>query len=364
MWFFEELGDILLFRHKELIAEMGKEGADVLGIIFWVALVFLAATIIIPIITAFTAKKNPAVTTRTTTTIRTIDTGGMDMDDLVQGMGGTNAYFGDAPVNVGNLYYHYQPDNQPVIQRSTEQRRIVEEYFIVKNVFIKKKPVLYAALAFLATSLILLIIAFSNKEPWAWIATGVGGVITYLLFRHYSKSVIIKPGPMLTDLQYEKLVEEKIKRLNVEELGLKRLGLDPDQVTEIRPITLRDKVVAGHSLLRYDGRDKNKLHSSTQYVTLLYFTDDQIYVYKLQFDMCCDVQEEWAQEFFYKDICDISTYVSRNVLSTRLGKISYSSVKFRIIASNSSIGFEMDGANPNVDSIQAMKQKVREKKNA
>ena len=140
-----------------------------------------------------------------------------------------------------------------------------------------------------------------------------------------------------------------------------RLGLDPDQVKEIRPIVIRDKVINKTSLTVSSEKDRS-IHSSTQHVTYLYFTDEQLFVYKIQFDMCCNMQDEWASEFFYKDICDVSSYTSRNVLKVGNFEYEYSTVAFNIIASNSQIGFELNGANENVGSIQAMKQKIREKK--
>jgi len=203
------------------------------------------------------------------------------------------------------------------------------------------------------------------------ILIGVVAVITAIILKYLSSDsmkkfeesikVSVAPKKLMTDEEYEKLVDKKIQDMNIEQLGLEKLGLDPDQVKEIRPIVLRDKSLTKHSFRVYSEKGRS-VHSSTQYVTYLYFTDDQLFVYKIQFDMCCNMQDEWAHEFFYKDICDIQSYTYKNILKFDSFSYEYSTVSFNIVSSNSKIGFEIDGANENVGSIQAMKQKIREKK--
>ena len=142
---------------------------------------------------------------------------------------------------------------------------------------------------------------------------------------------------------------------------MKNCPLSPFNEDGINKMNDYDKVIKNTSLT-VRNKNNNSLHSSTQHVTYLYFTDEQLFVYKIQFDMCCNMQEEWASEFFYKDICDVSSYTRKNVLKAEDFEFEYSTVSFEIIATNSKIGFDLDGDNENVDSIQAMKQKIRDKK--
>ena len=276
-------------------------------------------------------------------------------------------------------YYRYQKDNQIVIERTAEQKRVLDEYFIVRNYktttcnsSLKKTANLLKTVSnvLLWPGVVLGIVGLSaNILPLGVAglvaaAGGIGCIVgNNVLSKKFEDSIKVKVAPqqLLTDEEYEKLVDAKIEEMDIAQLGLDKLGLDPDQVKEINPIVIRDKVINDDSLTVRNKKD-NTIHSSTQHVTYLYFTDEQLFVYKIQFDMCCNMQYEWASEFFYKDICDISTHTSRNVLQIDDFKFEYSTVTFNIIASNSKIGFVLDGNNENIGSIQAMKHKIREKK--
>ena len=274
-------------------------------------------------------------------------------------------------------YYRYQNDNQVVIKRNEEQQRIKDEYFVVKNIetttcdsSLKKKAkkiksissamlwigIILGAIGIIGDKTALLVIGIMSV-----VASIVCRVVNSKLLKKFQESikVTVAPKKLMTDAEYEELVAKRIEAMNIGQVSLDKLGLDPDQVKEIQPIILKDKVIKDHS---FRVKNKDSLHSSTQHVTYLYFTDEQLFVYKIVFDMCCNMQEEWASEFFYKDICDVSSYTTKNVLAIDDFKFEYSTVSFEIIASNSKIGFDIDGDNENVGSIQAMKQKIRERK--
>ena len=278
-------------------------------------------------------------------------------------------------------YYRYQEDNQIVIERTEEQKRIFEQYFVVKNIKtttcdsdLQKKAgtVRLISNLLLIPGIILGIIgAIKMDDSKALLAVGIILAIVGIVLKFVASSfkkrfeesikVTVAPKKLMSDAEFEGLVKAKIDAMNVAQLGLERLGLDAEQVREINPIVLSDKVIKNTSLT-VRNKNNNSLHSSTQHVTYLYFTDEQLFVYKIQFDMCCNMQEEWASEFFYKDICDVSSYTRKNVLKAEGFEFEYSTVSFEIIATNSKIGFDLDGDNENVDSIQAMKQKIRDKK--
>ncbi len=285
-------------------------------------------------------------------------------------------------------WYRTQDVEQPVITRTEEQQRIVDEYFIIRNYTTtncisayKKKHktmklisnfVLPIGLVLAGINLIKTGFDFKAAFENAWFIIGlittVGGIVCKIVANNFKKkfeeSIKRKTAPkkVMTDAEFEQLVTEKIESMNIAQLGLDRLGLDSDQVKEIHPIVLSDKVFDEvQSFIVYNEKD-GSLHSSTQHVTYLYFTDEQLFIYKIQFDMCCNVQDEWAKEFFYKDICDISSHTKRNILRYGNSKIEYSTVAFSITSTNSEIGFALDGDNENIGSIQAMKQKIREKK--
>lgn len=309
------------------------------------------------------AKKNQSTGTGTTSSTAA-STGHAEIGDVDK-------------VETESGYYRYQGDKQHVIKRTEEQQKIFEEYFVVRNIktttcnsSLKKiaKTMKLVSRVLFWLGVLLGGIGVLKKLP-AMIVIGALAVIAAIVCRGESSSFMSRfeasiksttaPKKLMTDDEFEALVNAKIESLNIGQLGLERLGLDVDQVREIRPIVLRDKVIDETSLIVQEGYS---LHSSTQYVTYLYFTDEQLFVYKIQFDMCCSMQDEWTSEFFYQDICDVSSHTSRNILKGENFEFEYSTVAFNIIASNSSIGFDMAGDNEKIGSIQAMKQKIREKK--
>ncbi len=261
-------------------------------------------------------------------------------------------------------YFRYQKDKQIVIQRNAEQQKIFDEYFVVKNYVVKKTPILIACIIAIVLGAIFCLVYFTNNDKQAFFIIGIIlAIIGVILEIVYKKTIKIIPKKVMTDKEYEDLVDKKIKAFDVVTLGLAKLNLDAEQVKEIEPIILRNKVITDTSLTVFNDKDKS-LHSSTQYVFVLYFTDEQLLVYKIQFDMCCNLLHEWTSEFFYKDICDLSTHCENNVLTLGKSQIEYSTLAVDIISTNSQIGFVMDELNMDNQSIQAMRQKLRDKKYA
>lgn len=261
---------------------------------------------------------------------------------------------------VGNSYYRWQQDRQPVIERNAEQQKIFDEYFVIKNEIHKNKYFLIIGAIAALIGVVLVLSALA-----AGVALLIVGIIIFLvgavLLVLYFVNVKTEPKTVMTDEEYEHLVEERIKLMDVRKMGLEKLELDEEEIKEVEPIVIRDKDIIGSSLKVFNS-DNKALHSSTQYVILLFFTDEQLLVYKLQFDMCCNLQIELTSEFFYKDICDVSSHEQRNVLAIGEDKFEYSTITFNIISSNSEIGFTMDGESERYNSVLGMKQKIREMK--
>ena len=256
-------------------------------------------------------------------------------------------------------YYRFQEDRQVVIGRNEEQKKIFDEYFVIENVATGKTPLLVAGLILLVIGIILA--AVGANTAGLLVGGILAAVVGIILLIVYKTNKTYKPKAVMTDEEYEQLVSEKIAGMDVPKMGMERLGLDADQIREIRPIVLRDKVITDTSLEVYN-RENGSLHSSTQYVVVLYFTDEQLLAYKLQFDMCCNLRDEWTSEFFYRDICDISSRMEKNILTVGDLKFEYSSTEVEIVSTNSRIGFVLGANNPAAASVQAMKQKIRERK--
>lgn len=185
----------------------------------------------------------------------------------------------------------------------------------------------------------------------------------------------------INDQQYDDLVAKKVAELNLRQKAIAKIGLDEDQISEISPVNFQgydcsEAVTKSDLGLVYYGKHDSKLRS-TQYESVwLFFSDTQVYMYKYHFDMISDNKKVNTEEYFYRDITNFSTQ-AETVEAFELkigctGKMKLDDKKKKN-KEYSQFGLIVPGANffcsttnsSNVDeSISAMKQKLREKKNA
>ncbi len=182
----------------------------------------------------------------------------------------------------------------------------------------------------------------------------------------------------ITDEQYDEMVQAKLKSLNLKKKALDKIGLDESQVNEIAPINIQgfdlsNDVKKARRYAIYNGKDN--VARSTQYEAVwLFFSDTQVYMYKYHFDMLSDNKKEITEEYFYKDITNFSTSDEtvevtkyKQTLSGKKPDKTYTRDYSRFsLAVTSGDKFYCSTTNTNNvdDTINAMKQKLREKKNA
>ncbi len=174
----------------------------------------------------------------------------------------------------------------------------------------------------------------------------------------------------MTEDEYLAAIAEKIREMNVQQRALNKLGLDISQVSEIEPKEFRNFYYESGVLLK-DG------NSSKFQVTWLFFSGDQVFVYDLIFDMCCDSEYERTLEYFYKDITCVyakDTVKEVTALDVSLGgclrrkpKVDESkgyikTTGFYIVVPGDEFHCSMRAGNHVRDMVFAMKQKIREKK--
>jgi hypothetical protein len=158
------------------------------------------------------------------------------------------------------------------------------------------------------------------------------------------------------DEEYERILAEALKGLNLREKALGKIGLDEDQLKEIPPVHFygfhfKD---GAHYRIGKDGR----LRSSKYSTTWLFFSSTQVYMYQYILDMASTGIKENTEEYFYKDITNFST--TTETVSVR-GK-DMEDTEFTITVPNDKFFCAIGGV-PDADkSISAMKQKLREKK--
>ena len=164
----------------------------------------------------------------------------------------------------------------------------------------------------------------------------------------------------MSDNEYLSMVHAARDAMNFKKKALSKIGLDEDQVNEIKPVKFEGFVF---EKARAKQRANGAWVSSAYQVSWVFFSSTQIYLYSYTFYMDEDKKQERTDEFFYKDVTSFST---SSGTETALGlgeeKIEVQSNKFTMVVPGDKLYMSIDGV-PDAESIiQAMKQKLREKK--
>ena len=164
----------------------------------------------------------------------------------------------------------------------------------------------------------------------------------------------------MDDEEYLAMVRAKRDSLNLRQRALNKIGLDEDEVSEISPASFEGFVYKN----AYAKKSANGNWVSSAYqVAWLFFSSTQVYIYRYTFNMDEDKKNESTDEFFYKDVTSFST-ASESEQAHGIGnqKFDVESNKFKMVVPGDQIFVSMDGVSNSEDIIQAMKQKLREKK--
>lgn len=188
----------------------------------------------------------------------------------------------------------------------------------------------------------------------------------------------------IKDSEYDELVQKKINSINWEEKIFNRLGIDKSQVAEVEPIISEgyytyssdfgeDKLKTLFKIYSKEGEDE-KYRTSAYQRTYMYFSDDQVFLYQLIFHMDCNDVKEVAKEYFYKDITSFSSQTTTEEKNERkksgclkkasIEKTLIEKTEFTLIVPGDQFSVIMFNDEMRDASIQGMKAKFREKKNA
>jgi len=169
------------------------------------------------------------------------------------------------------------------------------------------------------------------------------------------------------DEAYDQMVQTTLNGLGIKNKALGKIGLDEDELKEIPPIFLHgynyDDGV--YTKVGSDGRSRSSKYDAVY----LFFSDTHVYMYAHTFDMTSGNKKEKTEEYFYKDITNFSTS-SETVEVTKISgcsgddetKITVELSKFALIVPGDKFSCSTSGVPDAEQSVSAMKQKLREKK--
>jgi hypothetical protein len=198
----------------------------------------------------------------------------------------------------------------------------------------------------------------------SWITFGIiGAVVCCYMYKE-------KPSITMTDTEYDALIQSKIA--DSKKKALTKIGLDEDEVKEIDPVDFEGYQLGTDP--EYTKKRADETFVSSNYVkTWLFFSNAQIYIWIFNFHLDRDKEKENTQEFFYKDVTSLNTsseYAKTKILIPPKGLFSEENIKeeevssttFELIVPGDKITVPMENTEANNNRVQAMKQKLREKK--
>lgn len=188
----------------------------------------------------------------------------------------------------------------------------------------------------------------------------------------------------MKDKDYDQMVKNVIQSINWEEKVFSKLGIDKSQISEVKPVITEgyysystdlseDKISKAFKVLYKTGSD-DKYRSSAYQRTYMYFSSEQVFLYQMTFHMDKTEVEEIAKEFFYDDITSFTTVShSKEIISLKkagcLKKASavnkiHTQTEFKLIVPGDEFSCSLGEDEMDEETLQGLKAKLREKKNA
>lgn len=176
----------------------------------------------------------------------------------------------------------------------------------------------------------------------------------------------------VADSCFDSNKDRQIAALNLKNKALNKLGVDEDQVKEVEPICLIGPIY--DKGVRRRGADNINRYSVNQ-ITYIFCSSDQVYVYQYTINLDSDEKKERAEEYFYKDITNFTTIDDTEEFvfevtkggcmpKTENQRIKVDTNRFKIaVPGDDPFICAMDPTEETEGQIQALKAKLREKKN-
>lgn len=173
----------------------------------------------------------------------------------------------------------------------------------------------------------------------------------------------------MTHEEYLKRVKDKVEKLDLYNKALNKIGLDESELKEIPPIKVVGFVF--NNPLAVTGQ-QNK-YTNLFETTYILFSSTQVYIYTYVLDMLSASNKERSDEYFYKDIVNITTLdESREFTSFKVGCIGAATPQketkqfsqLQIVVPGDKLYCAIDPeSNPDLETqLKAAKAKIREKK--
>lgn len=157
--------------------------------------------------------------------------------------------------------------------------------------------------------------------------------------------------------------------MDFKQKALNKIGLDESELQEIEPVSFEGYWFDEKKTFSKYGKDK-KWRSSAYQISWLFFSSTQVYLYQYTFNLDEDGKIEKTEEYFYKDITNfqtISDTIEAPTWDPKKDKfilVNINKNRFAVTVPGDKFLCSMEQNEYTERAIQAMKAKLREKKNA
>lgn len=165
---------------------------------------------------------------------------------------------------------------------------------------------------------------------------------------------------------FDKYHANLIASLKAEEAGMQKFDLDPDMLIDIKPFCVSGVLTKGKDCFYRTATD-GSVRGSKNHITWFYFDSKQMYCYRMEYDVILGKKTvEETEEFFYKDIVNISTTEKTEEIKSTDGSTESINIQYlaltvpgdKMFYSYYNLGPEQEA------SIKAFKNKIRESKSS
>jgi hypothetical protein len=171
----------------------------------------------------------------------------------------------------------------------------------------------------------------------------------------------------ITDSDYDNIVKSYLSKQDFKKAALEKIGLDESELREIEPVHFEGWAYGKSISYAKMGKDGVRRSSAYQ-VSWLFFSSSQVYIFQNTINFDKDDKKSTTEEYFYKDITNFST--SSDTVETpfwdpKLKKSVLQNVdsnRFALTVPGDKFYCSLEQNEYTERAIQAMKQKLREKK--
>jgi hypothetical protein len=173
----------------------------------------------------------------------------------------------------------------------------------------------------------------------------------------------------MSDAEYDGLVKSYCANNDFKKKALAKIGLDESELKEIDPVHFDGFLYDGKKTFSKRGKD-GLWRSSAYQVSWLFFSSSQVYLYQNTFNFDEDGKKENTEEYFYRDITNFATSsdtVETSYYDPKQKKFLLENVdsnRFALTVPGDKFYCSMEQNEYTERAIQAMKAKLREKKNS